>query len=60
MENRNLSKPLLKMKCPQCGNYTKMLSNSKGIMYGNCNICKITFYNKEHSSKEWLIRIIKH
>ena len=49
-----------KMKCPQCSNYVEVTPHSKGGVSGTCPICKVTFYSKEHSPKETLIKIIKH
>lgn len=58
--NTNLSKPKQKMRCPQCSNYVEVTKYPKGGIYGNCPVCKVTFYSKEHPPKERLIRIIKH
>ena len=55
-----LSKPKQKMKCPQCFNYVEVIPHKNGGVSGNCPICKVTFYSKEHSPKERLIKIIKH
>ncbi len=55
-----LTKPKPMMKCPQCSNYVEVKPHSSGGVSGNCPVCKVTFYSKEHSPRERLIRIIKH
>ncbi len=48
------------IRCPQCSNYVNIEQKKNGALCGNCHICKITFYIKQHSEKERLIRIIQH
>lgn len=50
--NTNLSKPKQKMRCPQCSNYVEVTKYPKGGIYGNCPVCNVTFYSKEHPPKE--------
>lgn len=55
-----LSKPKPRMKCPQCSNIINVIIHSNGGIAGNCHYCKVTFYSREKSPKERLIRIIQH
>ncbi len=60
MQTTTLKKQKPMMKCPQCSNYVEITPHPKGGVSGNCPICNVTFYSKEHSPRERLIKIIKH
>lgn len=60
MNSEVLPKAKRMMRCPQCGNYVVVTPRNKGGVFGNCPVCKVTFFSKEHSPKERLIKIIKH
>lgn len=54
------SNNLIRTRCPECSNYLMATMKANGGVSGNCPICKSTFYSKQHSVNERLIRIIKH
>lgn len=55
-----LLKPKPRMKCPQCSNVIDVTVHPNGGIAGKCPYCKVTFFSKEKSAKERLIRIIQH
>lgn len=58
---QEIKKPLKtkRMKCYECLNYLTATVHENGGISGTCPVCKATFFAKEHSNKEKLIRIIK-
>ena len=50
----------IKMKCYECLNFLIAYVHENGGISGTCPVCKATFFAKEHSKKEKLIRIIRH
>lgn len=57
MEKSNSSNKV-RMRCPDCENYMKVIVHKNGAMTAKCNVCKAVVYSKQHSVNERLIRVI--